>query len=146
MLPDLYPDDEQFLRLAEALHVATKDLPGPVILSDRPLRAGSLVHYRYFTGTTRRDNEGMLEAMLQVSSSTVRQTTPSRSTRQDSCGGGYWMPADARERTSPASSATTPKVPHPRTASHTPLLDEHQDVFGEAEQAGGPAAPGARAA
>jgi tRNA A-37 threonylcarbamoyl transferase component Bud32 len=44
----VYPqDDDQAVRLAVALHDATKGLAGPAILSDRPLRRGSLVHYRY---------------------------------------------------------------------------------------------------
>ncbi|HEY0601599.1 MAG TPA: lanthionine synthetase LanC family protein, partial [Herpetosiphonaceae bacterium] len=44
----VYPnDDAQALRLARALHEATRGLAGPAIPSDRPLAAGSLVHYRY---------------------------------------------------------------------------------------------------
>jgi len=44
----VYPeDDAQAVRLAQALEEATQGLPGPRILSDRPLRPGSLVHYRY---------------------------------------------------------------------------------------------------
>jgi len=43
-----YPAEvEQFRRLAARLDAATDGLPGPVILSDRRLRPGSLVHYRY---------------------------------------------------------------------------------------------------
>ena len=44
----VYPnDDAQAVRLAVALDQATLGLRGPRIPSDRPLRAGSLVHYRY---------------------------------------------------------------------------------------------------
>lgn len=44
----VYPNDEpQALRLARALDLATRGLAGPAIPSDRPLAAGSLVHYRY---------------------------------------------------------------------------------------------------
>src|SRR5258706_2160706 len=44
----VYPaDDDQAVRLAEACHRATEGLAGPVILSDRAYRPGSLVHYRY---------------------------------------------------------------------------------------------------
>jgi class IV lanthipeptide synthase len=44
----IYPgDDDQAVRLAEACHRATEGLAGPVILSDRAYRPGSLVHYRY---------------------------------------------------------------------------------------------------
>jgi tRNA A-37 threonylcarbamoyl transferase component Bud32 len=62
-----YPrDDEQFAALAEELHRATEHLPGPAILSDRPYRPGSLVHYRYgaFTGRRVLSNDGYLESML----------------------------------------------------------------------------------
>jgi hypothetical protein len=44
----VYPrDDVQFRALAAELDAVTADLAGPVILSDRPVRPGSLVHYRY---------------------------------------------------------------------------------------------------
>jgi len=44
----VYPnDDRQAVRLAPALHEATKGLAGPRIPSDRPLLPRSLVHYRY---------------------------------------------------------------------------------------------------
>ena len=44
----IYPNDDlQAVRLASAIHEATKSLAGPRIPSDRPLQAGSLVHYRY---------------------------------------------------------------------------------------------------
>jgi len=63
----VYPgDDEQFRRLAEELHRATLGLPGPVILSDRPYRPGSRVHYRYgaFAGRARLGNDGAYRSML----------------------------------------------------------------------------------
>jgi len=44
----VYPaDDPHALRLAQALDRATRGLAGPRIPSDRQLRPGSLVHYRY---------------------------------------------------------------------------------------------------
>jgi hypothetical protein len=44
----VYPaDDAEAVRLASALHVATAGLQGPPVPSDRPLVAGSLVHYRF---------------------------------------------------------------------------------------------------
>jgi serine/threonine protein kinase len=44
----IYPnDDAQAMRLARSLDEATTGLEGPAIPSDRPLRPGSLVHYRY---------------------------------------------------------------------------------------------------
>src|SRR5882724_8220822 len=41
-----YPaDDDEFRRLAARLDRVTTGLPGPQILSDRPYRPGSVVHY-----------------------------------------------------------------------------------------------------
>ncbi|MBP0454861.1 class IV lanthionine synthetase LanL [Kitasatospora sp. RG8] len=65
----VYPaDDDQFRRLAEALHLATAGLPGPGILSDRPYRADSLVHYRFgaFRRADRLTADGILETMLRT--------------------------------------------------------------------------------
>ncbi|WP_414167029.1 class IV lanthionine synthetase LanL [Streptoverticillium reticulum] len=63
-----YPDgDESQLReLAEELHRVTLGLPGPGILSDRPYRPGSLVHYRFgvHDGIPVLGNDGSYEAML----------------------------------------------------------------------------------
>jgi tRNA A-37 threonylcarbamoyl transferase component Bud32 len=50
----VYPNsDKQAVRLAEALHRATTGLAGPVVPTDRPLKLGSLVHYRYGAFTER---------------------------------------------------------------------------------------------
>lgn len=57
----VYPrGDEQFRRLAAELDRVTDGLPGPTILSDRPVRAGSVVHYRYgaFRGNSVLSNDG----------------------------------------------------------------------------------------
>lgn len=65
----VYPDDDDhFRRLAEELDRVTRGLPGPGILSDRPYRPGSLVHYRYgvFHGVTRLGNDGTVEPMLRA--------------------------------------------------------------------------------
>ncbi|MFF4653561.1 class IV lanthionine synthetase LanL [Streptomyces sp. NPDC001380] len=65
----VYPaDDEQFRRLAAALHRATAGLAGPSILSDLPYLPGSLVHYRYgvFRGTGRLTVDGTVEPMLRA--------------------------------------------------------------------------------
>ncbi|MCK2244159.1 MULTISPECIES: class IV lanthionine synthetase LanL [unclassified Crossiella] len=63
-----YPDcaEDELLALAEELHQVTAGLPGPGILSDRPYRPGSLVHYRFgaFTGVRMLGNDGADEAML----------------------------------------------------------------------------------
>lgn len=51
----IYPDsDDDAVRLAESLDAATAGLAGPQILSDRPYRPGSLVHYRYGAFVERR--------------------------------------------------------------------------------------------
>jgi hypothetical protein len=62
-----YPaDDEQFRRVASELDRVTDGLPGPVILSDRQLRPGSLVFYRYgvFGAPALLGNDGSFEPML----------------------------------------------------------------------------------
>src|ERR687895_737535 len=63
----IYPaDDAQAVRLAEACHRATEGLAGPVILSDRAYRPGSLVHYRYggFPGSPAVDRDGLVVHLL----------------------------------------------------------------------------------
>ncbi|MGW1375544.1 class IV lanthionine synthetase LanL [Streptomyces sp. NPDC002446] len=63
----LYPDDDaHFTSLAEALHTATAGLPGPAVLSDRPYRPGSRVHYRYggFTGRPELGPDGIYRTLL----------------------------------------------------------------------------------
>ena len=55
-------DVARFRAVAVALHEAPEGLVGPRILSDRPLRPGSLVHYRYgeFSGDKELTDAGML--------------------------------------------------------------------------------------
>jgi hypothetical protein len=64
----VYPDrhGDELRALAAELHRVTEGLPGPGILSDRPFRPGSLVHYRFgtFTGVPVLGNDGTREAML----------------------------------------------------------------------------------
>jgi hypothetical protein len=63
----IYPaDDAQAVRLAEACHRATEGLAGPVILSDRAYRPGSLVHYRYggFSGAPAVDADGVVVHLI----------------------------------------------------------------------------------
>ncbi|RJL22590.1 class IV lanthionine synthetase LanL [Bailinhaonella thermotolerans] len=65
----VYPrDDAEAVRLAALLDEATRGLPGPAILSDRPYRPGSLVHYRYgaFTGHRVLGNDGIYEVRLRT--------------------------------------------------------------------------------
>jgi hypothetical protein len=64
-----YPRDDDHLReLAPLLDQATAGLPGPVILSDRPWRSGSLVHFRYgaFAGVPVLTLDGMQEVRLEA--------------------------------------------------------------------------------
>jgi hypothetical protein len=63
----VYPaDDAQAVRLAEACHRATEGLAGPVILSDRAYRPGSLVHYRYggFSASPAIDADGVVVHLI----------------------------------------------------------------------------------
>ncbi|WP_367134844.1 MULTISPECIES: class IV lanthionine synthetase LanL [Streptomyces] len=63
----LYPaGDDGFPALADALHTATAGLPGPAVLSDRPYRPGSRVHYRYgaFTGRLELSPDGLYRTVL----------------------------------------------------------------------------------
>ena len=65
----LYPtSDDQAVRLALALHDATRGLKGPRIPSDRPLRPGSLVQYRYgaFAEQLVQDKLGVIEPALRT--------------------------------------------------------------------------------
>jgi hypothetical protein len=59
-------DDEQLRRLAAELDRATAGLAGQAILSDRPYRKGSLVHYRYgaFSGRIELSNDGEYVPLL----------------------------------------------------------------------------------
>lgn len=69
-----YPRDvEQLRTLAPLLDEATAGLPGPAILSDRPLRAGSLVHYRFgvFAGVPVLTNDGTSETRLEAPDGTL---------------------------------------------------------------------------
>jgi tRNA A-37 threonylcarbamoyl transferase component Bud32 len=98
-----YPrDDEQILVLAEELDRVTADLAGPRILSDRPVRPGSLVHYRYgeFTGDPVFTDDGVFES---------RMVGPDESVVKD----------ERRAWFSPPPWAVSP-FPEPAVASRTP--------------------------
>jgi hypothetical protein len=63
----VYPDDDDRLsEIGEDLHRRTSGLSGPVIMSDRPLSPGSLVHFRYgvFDAAPVLTNDGSFESML----------------------------------------------------------------------------------
>ncbi|OZM75144.1 serine/threonine protein kinase [Amycolatopsis antarctica] len=62
-----YPNhDDHFREVIDDLHEATCGLAGPGILSDKPYRAGSLVHYRYggFSSIEVLNTEGSYQRML----------------------------------------------------------------------------------
>lgn len=109
----VYPeaDEDRLSDLADALHMATRGLPGPGILSDCRYREGSLVHYRYgaFTGVPVLGNDGSREAML---------ITPDGSLAIDHrkawfCPPPWAPPAPFAQAT---AAATTPLAPASREA------------------------------
>ncbi|MEU9041235.1 MULTISPECIES: class IV lanthionine synthetase LanL [unclassified Kitasatospora] len=87
----VYPaDDAQFQRLAAELDRATAGLPGPVVLSDRPYRPGSRVHYRYgaFALPAELGNDGEYRSVLRG---------PGGERTEDVRGGSYRAPGWARD-------------------------------------------------
>ncbi|MFF2147988.1 class IV lanthionine synthetase LanL [Kitasatospora sp. NPDC058190] len=93
----VYPtDDAQFQRLAAELDRATAGLPGPVVLSDRPYRPGSRVHYRYgaFASRAELGNDGEYRSVLRG---------PGGERAEDVRGGSYRAPGWVRD---PFSSPT----------------------------------------
>ncbi|WP_246366364.1 class IV lanthionine synthetase LanL [Nonomuraea rhodomycinica] len=102
----VYPlDDAESVRLAALLDDATRGLPGPVILSDRPYRKGGIVHYRYgaFSGHRVLGNDGFYE---------IRLRSPQ----------GLLVPDERRPSFSPPPFATCPfevpaASPRPRAAA-----------------------------
>jgi len=70
----VYPDNDEHLRLlASELDRATAGLAGPIILSDRPYRPGSLVYYRYgaFAGRRVLTNDGLYQPVLRGADGTL---------------------------------------------------------------------------
>ncbi|WP_308437590.1 class IV lanthionine synthetase LanL [Kitasatospora xanthocidica] len=87
----VYPyDDGQFQRLAAELDRATAGLPGPVVLSDRPYRPGSRVHYRYgaFALPAELGNDGEYRSVLRG---------PDGERAEDVRGGSYRAPGWVRD-------------------------------------------------
>ncbi|GAB3412906.1 class III lanthionine synthetase LanKC [Flindersiella endophytica] len=98
----VYPaDDEQFRRLAAGLHEATRSLTGPVILSDRPYKPGSLVHFRYggMTGQRVLSNDGEYLDVL---------TAPDGRLVEDRRDAWFAPPPWARSPFETAADSTTP--------------------------------------
>ncbi|MCC3773716.1 serine/threonine protein kinase, partial [Streptomyces sp. UNOB3_S3] len=102
-----YPEgDEVHLReLAEELHQATLGLPGPGILSDRPYRPGSLVHYRFgvHDGVPVLGNDGSYEAMLMAPDGTLV-----RDERNAWFSPPRWAPRDPFAPPNAGSAASSP--------------------------------------
>lgn len=67
------PDDAAFVELVDALDLATRGMVGPGIMSDRPYRPGSVVHYRYggFTHRARLGNDGAYRPTLTAPDGTL---------------------------------------------------------------------------
>ena len=87
----VYPaDDEQAVAVAERLDAVTHGMAGPRVLSDRCLRPGSLVHYRYgvFSGVTHVSHDGEVSKAL---------TAPDHSLSVDSRQAGVVAPPWARD-------------------------------------------------
>ncbi|MFE5580780.1 class IV lanthionine synthetase LanL [Kitasatospora sp. NPDC056531] len=87
----VYPaDDAQFQRLAAELDRVTAGLPGPVVLSDRPYRPGSRVHYRYgaFASRAELGNDGEYRSVLRG---------PGGERAEDVRGGSYRAPGWVRD-------------------------------------------------
>ena len=101
----VYPrDDEQFRLLADDLHRVTAGLAGPRILSDKQLRAGSLVHYRYgvFAADPVFTDDGIFDS---------RMAGPD----------GTWVKDQRNPWFSPPAWATSP---FPEEAATTPVAPE----------------------
>ncbi len=106
-----YPaDDDTALALAAALDEATQALDGPRILSDKPVREGALVHYRYgaFRGTPHVDADGEVSAALVAPDGTV---VPDRREAR------FTPPAWAVD---PFAGPVTPMTPDPPTQPARP--------------------------
>ncbi|MGV9773604.1 class IV lanthionine synthetase LanL [Streptosporangium sp. NPDC003464] len=95
------PDDPTAVVIAEELHAATYALPGPPVLSDRPYRPGSLVHYRYgvFSAPSELGNDGTYASRL---------TAPDGTRELDQRNAWYSPPAWA---TCPFESRQAPAAP-----------------------------------
>ncbi|HEY0398900.1 MAG TPA: class IV lanthionine synthetase LanL, partial [Acidimicrobiia bacterium] len=105
----VYPaDDEQAVRLAEACHRATAGLAGPVVLSDRAYRPGSLVHYRYggFSGDPAVDADGLVVHLIKGPDGALLPDDRSPSYRAPSWLTDPFQPAPATAPSAPATSGT----------------------------------------
>ncbi|MEO3815935.1 class IV lanthionine synthetase LanL [Plantactinospora sp. B24E8] len=111
-----YPaTDDIFRDLARRLDEATVGLPGPTILSARPLRAGGPVHYRYGlfrAGVAVRDLDGVRRWCLVAPDGHLVEDTLEVDFRPPAWAGSPFDPppehlVPAAATTSPATAATT---------------------------------------
>ncbi|MCC3778238.1 hypothetical protein K6I33_003191, partial [Streptomyces sp. UNOB3_S3] len=103
-----YPEDDgpRLRALAAELHDATRGLAGPGILSDRPYRPGSLVHYRYgaHRGVTALADDATRAAMLRAPDGSLR-----RDRRTAWFAPPDWAPRDPFTGPAEAGGPTTPR-------------------------------------
>ncbi|MFD9083992.1 class IV lanthionine synthetase LanL [Streptomyces erythrochromogenes] len=103
----VYPDDDDHFRLlAGELDAATTGLGGPRILSDRPVRPGSLVSFRYgqFGGDMVLNDDGVFEPWM---------TGPDGSRVKDERAAGFRFPPWATYPFPEASDTSSAAAPAP---------------------------------
>jgi hypothetical protein len=104
----VYPaDDAQAVRIADSCHRATEGLAGPVILSDRPYRPGSLVHYRYggFSFSPAIDADGLVVHLIKGPDGTPLADERTASYRAPSWLADPFQPAPTGGTTTGAATA-----------------------------------------
>jgi hypothetical protein len=134
----VYPaDDAQAVRLAEACHRATEGLAGPVILSDRAYRPGSLVHYRYggFSGAPAVDADGVVVHLIKGPDGAPLPDERTASYRAPSWLADPFQPtagesAAPGSKTSAAAGATNATATAPAAAGGTVVLNGRYRVQG----------------
>ncbi|HET9769554.1 MAG TPA: hypothetical protein VFS16_01600, partial [Acidimicrobiia bacterium] len=124
----IYPaDDDQAVRVAEACHRATEGLAGPVILSDRAYRPGSLVHYRYggFSAAPAIDNDGVVVHLIKGPDGTPLPDERTASYRAPS-----WLADPFQPRSPAAAGATNATATAPAAAGGSVVLNDRYRVQG----------------
>src|SRR5688572_22937335 len=123
----VYPaDDDQAVRVAEACHRATEGLTGPVILSDRAYRPGSLVHYRYggFTGSSSVDADGVVVHLIKGPDGTPLADERTASYRAPS-----WL-ADPFQPATTTTTAGSTSGAAPSSSGGTVVLNDRYRIQG----------------
>jgi hypothetical protein len=120
----VYPaDDDQAVRVAEACHRATDGLTGPVILSDRAYRPGSLVHYRYggFTGSSSVDADGVVVHLIKG---------PDGTPLADERTASYRAPSWLADPFQPAATTVGPTSGTASSSGGTVVLNDRYQIQG----------------